>query len=1403
MAKKPELLPKQTSFDVGSLLDSVLDKEDHVDDILDDVMNNDLAGLDGEDSNEEQEKPGKRKSEDLIDNMMGQIELQVPGKKPDNQALNLKSDTERIDDLLDIGDDGDIDMSVEQSANDPAGPGPDEKGNMEEKGQEKDERPKQKEKTVADTKEAQNIIDEAVIKLLHPDLFNQDKIARREWLRRNEEKLRTWPVNPIDEKIINVADCMSTIDRLPMVDAGVLNRFDVPSAVKEYKLKRIDLQEIPDIPKKYFEQTNTKEEDSKSGRSGSIVEFVIGDSEEGSGLGAIGGLSGKFDALTALGNQDKSEKPISCSGCGVRLKFKKKTREKDCFMAYKCDKTNKHYIFHDYLCVKLRIMKEAIRQYVFKMEVPSNASMDKDTLEGALIGIDVDDGGLKRSNRAKPQNFTTPRRGDFNYVEELDNKEIEEVEEESKERKTKRQLSTKRSTASTIHREEKKEVTTENIRFESFRRYRSHVTMIMERLETEPYEERFGKLPKVVLYCDLNEFGVALWEFVSESLKSKFRLSLWRVLEFLALEMGVSKVLDLFNAHTYLMAKHTLEEFDKVVKAAIEGSRYPIASSLRMAAFMNYRAKFDLSNEEDFIEIGKNYEEIAKKLLKEIESDHLFAMLVLIPTDIDGLSVMELALYYELINFLEEPRIVRVANAMWSGGMDFLRPEVSFQEAQLDITAFYTKLWNQSGNFYFSPVGKFATSSTLYILYLVLFSYVTWTLTYDYTFDFLLPEIVLWISSAGYVANKIVEFVDEPTKYFTSLSNYWDVLIAIDWLILAYFRFINSPHVIYNSNGQLDEIQTRNTTTTEAYMFFWSLQCVLLWSRVVIFLRISHGTGPLILMVINMLSDISNFGLIAVLFLIGVTFGAYYIIGTDLSNVQNVRLGTLSSVCLYIFQTILGQQDWEKINSQKNDSGQYLFNPTRSNLVLTLMFFFSVFGAILLINLLIAMMANTFDSFKEKSNTELNKQRIQTTFELDQAKANAPPPLNVFSVVFFLYWTAFELIAWVLTFGHRQFNEEFVSPLNKELWQYNKSDQVTFIKGKEKIKGAVVTRKTCYERIKNKKALNSVPILPNAVKINVGADTSEQWDCIVNAKGVTYHVLDSEIVKVSKLAYKRRTARIPSLQIENKYCRFCRFNLTNDRLHIDYYLQLFEEQSIHIDPVDIQYMRDLLSTTDRFGVPSTKLCEMCPNCFRPFKIENGEPDIIRRNRYIFEIVSYLAFKVVVWPTLLIVLFIPANIALLSDFIVGRFVAEETEESKKQKSAMYKTEDSDEYRNKVREASKEEDDITEIVKKIDGHVERLELTLLKESKVDEVVPEKPEKPEKPTKDKTDKPAVVTRQDEFDIRVDKMRSEMNRRFEEIADILGIAVQRKSQPEPTVATTVNSKSERVFATKSAFGA
>ena len=505
-----------------------------------------------------------------------------------------------------------------------------------------------------------------------------------------------------------------------------------------------------------------------------------------------------------------------------------------------------------------------------------------------------------------------------------------------------------------------------------------------------------------------------------------------------------------------------------------------------------------------------------------------------------------------------------------------------------------------------------------------------------------------------------------------------------------------------------------------------------------------------------MLTDVANFFLIWFLFFVGGAFAAYYIIGGDLED--SAGLGELSSVTFYIFKTLIGQQEWDKSASVTNDDDPNnnfeVFDVTRSNMLQTLLVFYSIFGTILLLNLLIAMMASSYESVKDRSVQELNREKIDTIYDLDRSRAVITPPFNVLAYLFYVYWFAFEIIAWALTFGHKQFNEEYFSPINHRLTQYSVGDTITFKKSERSLKGKCIS--------KTPKALRntSTKKLGRASMINPLASQEDfEADLIVEHNGIKYDLRDNQVIKVQKSFFKRRILRVPSLLVENEYCRYCRYNLRDDLMTIDHYLKLFELKGQHIDPDDKQYMRELMALKTGDGVPLPLTCNLCPNCFRPFRVLAKGPDVMNRMMFILEIVSYWVFCVTLRWVLMLILFIPACCQMIFKWIkkrVGSAVSGGKTDQRKTKSRMNMSEENDDYRSKVRQVSKQEEKMDAVVRRIDASVDRLEKTLLGDLIDDDEFED-------------EIPDHNLRSDEFKIAVDKMKSEIDKKISIIERLL----------------------------------
>ncbi|XP_046544515.1 transient receptor potential cation channel subfamily V member 5-like [Haliotis rubra] len=137
------------------------------------------------------------------------------------------------------------------------------------------------------------------------------------------------------------------------------------------------------------------------------------------------------------------------------------------------------------------------------------------------------------------------------------------------------------------------------------------------------------------------------------------------------------------------------------------------------------------------------------------------------------------------------------------------------------------------------------------------------------------------------------------------------------------------------------------------------------WFFLLFFARGVKLTGPFVTMIYKMIKgDLFRFALIYLIFLIGFTQGFFFLfrdVETDNSDVQ--KFSTLEDTVMNLFQMTLGEFKYEPFN--------YARYPQLTKIVFA---FFMFLVPILLLNMLIAMMGNTYTQVISKSEKEWRKQ---------------------------------------------------------------------------------------------------------------------------------------------------------------------------------------------------------------------------------------------------------------------------------------------------------------------------------------------------------------------------------------------------------------------------------------------
>ena len=167
----------------------------------------------------------------------------------------------------------------------------------------------------------------------------------------------------------------------------------------------------------------------------------------------------------------------------------------------------------------------------------------------------------------------------------------------------------------------------------------------------------------------------------------------------------------------------------------------------------------------------------------------------------------------------------------------------------------------------------------------------------------------MWLFNAGYIIYELAEMEVKRKKYFglDSVSNVFDVIISINWIILAILRFgarlfksssyfeidilLKSETTNTSTSGAFDGRDNHNAKYTVVFMGLWSIQIIVLWIRVIGLLQRTEIMGPLLRMSMNIISGVLNFFVLLIFRSTGFVFAMFYIVGGDLD--RDLRCGDL------------------------------------------------------------------------------------------------------------------------------------------------------------------------------------------------------------------------------------------------------------------------------------------------------------------------------------------------------------------------------------------------------------------------------------------------------------------------------------------------------------------------------
>ena len=174
--------------------------------------------------------------------------------------------------------------------------------------------------------------------------------------------------------------------------------------------------------------------------------------------------------------------------------------------------------------------------------------------------------------------------------------------------------------------------------------------------------------PSSIIELNYDKYAVYCFAYVMGKLELKQREFLFHTLEFISMISPTAILIQLIIEYKRQFLMLPYKRIDNVLLGVIRGSKYSIAAALKTAALAGEFAAIDLSAKEVWLKMKDKYVGIAVELIKQVESHHLAAIILETPSDVEGMTPLDLAFEYKLYGFLSQSKIEKIARQvrqMW------------------------------------------------------------------------------------------------------------------------------------------------------------------------------------------------------------------------------------------------------------------------------------------------------------------------------------------------------------------------------------------------------------------------------------------------------------------------------------------------------------------------------------------------------------------------------------------------------------------------------------------------------------------------------------------------------------------------------------------------------------------
>jgi hypothetical protein len=444
---------------------------------------------------------------------------------------------------------------------------------------------------------------------------------------------------------------------------------------------------------------------------------------------------------------------------------------------------------------------------------------------------------------------------------------------------------------------------------------------------------------------------------------------------------------------SYLLDKRNsfpLSQLKTIFLHAINCSSAPLEASLLCSWILKRLASIYVSESEEYEQASQEAGKIAISVMEALHSDQVAYLFLFSKRQLEDERIFDLAIRSGNIDFISSPRVSRIVDAVWSDP-DFMNHKGMV--GYISPTAYLRERFSLNALFRIAhlPYWKFYSQMISDVIYLIIFTIMVVNEKFlsiealEYPRHFEKCEVFVYILSIGYWVHAAKSIYYDRSNYIRNAWNILENAINIILFIIILLRIIN----VYLYGRFHYEVAL-------TILILYVVDVLLLWIKVLHLFVCLPSIGPIIQVLKKLVSDMLVFLVLAAILVIGFSAESFF-----------------GNFDIFQFDDVMDT------------------NPNLHRLIVTLATTYQFFSNVILVNLLIALMSNTFMIIQDRAKKEFLFLKSQVTQEYEVRDSTLPAPFNLFV---YLLLIAFSPIFGIISIYQKGFKSIFAFRSKAGYW---------------------------------------------------------------------------------------------------------------------------------------------------------------------------------------------------------------------------------------------------------------------------------------------------------------------------------------------------------------------------------